>query len=204
MCRYEWNCSSFVCFEVQLMVIILFCKFFFEACLGKIRIKLFWLMKQKDDCKIFLFATHGGNSSMQHTSNIENKICCIWYKCWCWHSGGGTCIGKWYGNVLRSWAPFFRPVGAPYPTNLPSMCRSCAPHFQFLEKICTFSLVLAKISALKTPHFSRKISSLDPTFGNLCSTYSPKKVEPPCSPAYIWHATSYYTVLLHCILAAWS
>ena len=27
--------------------------------------------------------------------------------------GGGTYIGKWYGNVPWSWSPFFRSVGAP-------------------------------------------------------------------------------------------
>ena len=58
-------------------------------------------------------------------------------------------------------------------------------HFQFLEKLFIFSLVLAKISALKmqifwiftpkTPHFSRKICSVDPTFGNLCGTHPPIK-----------------------------
>ena len=60
--------------------------------------------------------------------------------------------------------PLFRPVGAPQSTNLPSMRRSCTPHFLY----CFFSLVLAKISALKTqisftrppPLFSRKIRSL--------------------------------------------
>ena len=60
-----------------------------------------------------------------------------------------------------------------------------SPHFQFFrKKICFFSLVLAKISGLKmqnfqifipkTPHFSRKICSLDSTFGNLYSTHPPK------------------------------
>ena len=57
------------------------------------------------------------------------------------------------------------------------MCRSCATHFQLLEKFEFSALFLAKISALKrqnfqifapkTPHFSRKIRSLDSTFGNL-------------------------------------
>ena len=69
-----------------------------------------------------------------------------------------------------------------------SIYRQCAayvpPIFNF-QKLCIFSLVLAKISALKTqtfeifvpktPHFSRKICSLDATFGNLCGTYPQKK-----------------------------
>ena len=59
------------------------------------------------------------------------------------------------------------------------------PYFQFLEKFCIFSLVLAKILALKmqifqifipkTPHVSRKIHSLDPIFGNPCGTHAPRK-----------------------------
>ena len=75
------------------------------------------------------------------------------------------------------------------------MHRSCASYFQFLEKTCIFSLVLVKLSALKmqifqifvpkTPHFSRKICSLDPTLGNLCGTHPPKKMKswvPPPPP----------------------
>ena len=59
----------------------------------------------------------------------------------------------------------------------------CPPHFQFFEKFCIFSLVLfqpkflaleAQIFIPKTPHFSRKIHSLDTTFGNLCGTHPPK------------------------------
>ena len=54
-----------------------------------------------------------------------------------------------------------------------------------------FSLVLAKISVLKTqifqsfvlmtPNFSRKTHSLDPNFGNPCGTHPPKKswIPPP-------------------------
>ena len=63
------------------------------------------------------------------------------------------------------------------------------PFSIFWKKNCIFNLVLVKILALKmqifkifvpkTPHFSRKIRSLDPTFGNLCGTHPPKKVECP-------------------------
>ena len=64
-------------------------------------------------------------------------------------------------------------------------CAALVPPFSNFRKISIFSLVLVKISALKTqifqifvpktPHFSRKIRSLDPTFGNLCGTHPPKK-----------------------------
>ena len=70
-----------------------------------------------------------------------------------------------------------------FTINAPLMC---PPPFSILEKFCIFSLVLTKISALKTqifpifvhktPHFSREICSLDPTFGNLCSTHPPNKI----------------------------
>ena len=43
------------------------------------------------------------------------------------------------------------------------MRRSYAPHFQILEKISIFSLVLVKISTLKTQIFQIFVP-LDPTF----------------------------------------
>ena len=74
---------------------------------------------------------------------------------------------------------------------LPSLpiYHQCAVHvcppFQFLENFAFSALFWAKISALKTqnfwifapktPQFSRKTRSLDPTFGNPCGTYPPKK-----------------------------
>ena len=73
--------------------------------------------------------------------------------------------------------------------------------FQILEKFSIFSLVLVKISALKTqifrifvpktPHFSRKIRSLDPTFGNPCGTHPPKKKlsGPPGNMHKLWYKT---------------
>ena len=71
------------------------------------------------------------------------------------------------------------------------MCYSCSPLFQFLEKLCIFSLVLAKILALKMTifqifvpkihHFSRKFQSLDPTFGNPCGTCTNQKSWGPTS-----------------------
>ena len=89
-------------------------------------------------------------------------------------------------GMCRSHDPLFSGQSA-----LPSLpiYHHCAalvpPHFQILERFSIFSLVLVKISTLKTqifkifvpktPHFSRKIRSLDPTFGNLCGTHPPKK-----------------------------
>ena len=96
-------------------------------------------------------------------------------------SGTGMCLGH---------DPFFRAsrhsLAYQFTLNAPLKC----PHFQFLEKVCIFSLVLAKISAPKmqifipkTPHFSRKICSLDPTFGNLFGTHLPKqKLRAPHRP----------------------
>ena len=64
-----------------------------------------------------------------------------------------------------------------------------APHLQFLKKIGFSALSLAKISALKTqnfrifapktPNFSRKSRSLDPTFGNLRQIPTKKKLSAP-------------------------
>ena len=98
---------------------------------------------------------------------------------------GGTDLERGYGDVPRSW-PLFSGQSA-----LPSLpiYHHCAalvpPIFKFLKKFPFFSLVLVKFSALKTqifkifvpktPHFSRKIRSLDPTFGNPCGTHPPKK-----------------------------
>ena len=97
---------------------------------------------------------------------------------------GGTHIGKWYG-MCRGHDPLFyasrHSLAYQFTINAPLIC----PPFQFLEKISIFSLVLVKMSALKmqifqifvleTPHFSRKIRFLDPTFGNPCGTHPPKK-----------------------------
>ena len=84
------------------------------------------------------------------------------------------------------------PLLFPYLSSLPRLpiYLSCAHHFPFFkENLCIFSLVLAKIWAFKTeifkifvpktPHFSRKIRSLDPTFGNPCGTHPTKKLSAP-------------------------
>ena len=67
------------------------------------------------------------------------------------------------------------------------MCCSCAPSFNFLKKIAFLALFWPKflLSRCKTLEFcSQDLSlfnenrSLDPTFGNPCSTY-PKKLSTP-------------------------
>ena len=69
------------------------------------------------------------------------------------HPRGGTDLERGYGDVPRSW-PLFSGQSA-----LPSLpiYHHCAtlipPHFQILEKFSIFSLVLVKISALKTQIF---------------------------------------------------
>ena len=87
--------------------------------------------------------------------------------------------------------PFFRviPFSGQLALSLP-IYHQCAAHvlpiFNFKEKFSIFSCVLTKISALKmqifqsfvpkTLHFSRKIHSLDPTFGNsVANTHQKKK-----------------------------
>ena len=96
---------------------------------------------------------------------------CIW-KC---IEPGGTHIGKWYGDVSWSWPPFFQ-----------ASRRSLA--YQF-TKFCIFSLVWPKFQLtrhkfskflFRDPHFSRKICSVDPTFGNpVWHTPTKKSLVPP-------------------------
>ena len=105
------------------------------------------------------------------------KLKCYLTNCW---TRGGTHIGKWYGDVARSWPPFFRPVATPQPTNLPSMRRSCAPCFQFLENFCIFNHV-----------FAQNFSSLDPNFSKFSFPRPPFFKENPLPRPYIlkaaWH-----------------
>ena len=109
-------------------------------------------------------------------------------------SGGGYYHWKVVRDLPQSRPSYFRPVGTPYPSNLPSMLHSCAPHFQFLEKFAFAALFLAKISAFKMQNFSN-LRSQDPSFfkenplprphyENLCSRYPPEKswVPPPTPP----------------------
>ena len=112
---------------------------------------------------------------------ISTLLQCITIFVW------GTHIWNWYSYVQRSLPPFLGQAALP-TCSLP-ICHQChwhVPPFSiFLEQLCIFSLVLAKISPLKmqifkifvpkTPYFWRKICSLDPTFGNLCGTAPPPK-----------------------------
>ena len=159
----------------------------------------------------------------RHRSQVEKKASNAWWK----YSipilylltPGGTCIGRWYGDVPRSRPSFARPVGTPY--SLPIYHQSTArvpPVFNFYKNFAFSALFVAKISALKTqifkifvpktPHFSRKIRFLDPTFGNPCDTQPPRKNWVPPSPVLtklpthldpgIW--TSWETSTLYCIV----
>ena len=122
--------------------------------------------------------------------------------------GGGHWPRKGVWGCAAAMTPFF--LGQSALPSLP-IYHHCAalvpppPHFKILEQISIFSLVLVKISALKTqictifvpktPHFSKKIRSLDPTFGNPCGTHPPKKkVEcppPPGAPGSFEDITSF-------------
>ena len=103
--------------------------------------------------------------------------------------------GRWghsHWKVVRGCAavmtPFFqtcqRSLAYQFTINAPLMC----PHSQFLENCLIFSLVLAKLSALKMQIFQISFPILypsffffeenplpRPTFGNLCGTHPPKK-----------------------------
>ena len=103
--------------------------------------------------------------------------------------GGGHSHWKVVRGCAAVMTPFFQAsrlsLAYQFTINVQLMC----PHFQLLEKFYIFSLVLAKISAVKmqifqilvpkTPHFSRKIPSLDPT--NMRAQILTRM---PC----VWHA----------------
>ena len=112
----------------------------------------------------------------------------------------GTDLERGYGYVPRSWSPFFRPVGTPLPTNLPSMRCSCAPHFQFQKKLhfqpcfwSEFQLSRRKIFwilAPKTPFFQENPLSR-PYFWKPALHISAKKqswLPPPRSPEPIYQS----------------
>ena len=98
--------------------------------------------------------------------------------------GGALILEKRYG-MCQGHDPLFSGQWALPSLPIYHQCTAHVPPFSFLEKFCIFSLFLAKITALKmqisqifvpmTPHFSRKICSLDPIFGNPCGIHSPKK-----------------------------
>ena len=102
--------------------------------------------------------------------------------------------------------PFFqasqRSLAYQFTTNVPLMC----PPFSIFRQFCIFSLVLAKISALKTqifqifvpktPYFSRKIRSLDPTFENRVAHTHQKKVE--CPPGTLPTSSDIIVIIVMC------
>ena len=105
---------------------------------------------------------------------------------------GGTHIGKWYGGCAAVMTPLFQAswhsLANQFTLNAPLMCSSFSIFIKFLHYYFSalfwpkFQLSRCKflfLRAPKTPHFSRKISPLDPTFGNLCGTHPLKKVECP-------------------------
>ena len=58
----------------------------------------------------------------------------------------------------------------------------------WLAKISALKMQIFRIFDPKTPHFSRKICSVDPTFGNPCGTHPPKKKKlsaPPPPGCYL-------------------
>ena len=98
------------------------------------------------------------------------------------HIGSGT-------GMCRSHDPFFQASwrSVSYQFTIIALLM-CTP-FSILEKNCIFEpcfcqnfsckTQIFQIFIPKTPHFSRKIHSLDPTFGNPCGTYPPKKLSAP-------------------------
>ena len=107
----------------------------------------------------------------------------------CWPPGGEL-GGHLHWKVVRGYATVMTPFlsGQSVFRRLPvyHQCTAHVPSFSIFRKKLHFQPCLAIISALKTkifqifvpifcktPHFSRKLHFLDPTFGNLCSTHTP-------------------------------
>ena len=121
--------------------------------------------------------------------------------------GGGHSHWKVVPGCAAVMIPFFqasrRSLAYQFTINVLLMC----PHFQFLEKFNIFSLDLAKILTLKmqsfqisvpkTPHFLRKIHSLDPTFGN------PRGTPPPPKKCWVPLSGYWFGSILIKIQAAW-
>ena len=121
--------------------------------------------------------------------------------------GGGHYHWKVVWGCAAVMTPFFRAsrrsLASQFTINAPFMC----PPFQFLENFAFSALFWAKISALKTqnfwifapktPQFSRKTCSLDPTFGNPCGTYPPKKkIECPPRVPMVWDPSTFLSLLI--------
>ena len=128
--------------------------------------------------------------------------------------GGGHWPRKGVWGCAAVMTPFFqanqRSLAYQFTTNVPLMC----PPFSIFRKFCIFSLVLAKISALKTqifqifvpktPYFSRKIRSLDPTFENRVAHTHQKKSWVPPPPGRFGHKTLEWAAKLgFCLANPW-
>ena len=90
------------------------------------------------------------------------------------YPGGGTTIGRWYGDVPRSWPPFSG------QSELPSLpiyhqCAVHVPPFSIFRKFCIFSLVLGQ-----------NFSSQDPKFLNFRSQDPSVFKENPLLRPYFW------------------
>ena len=97
-------------------------------------------------------------------------------------------------GMCRGHDPFFQASRRSLAYQLPSLRPLWCPPFSNFRKIFHFQPCFGQSFSSqdanfpnfrsKTPHFSRKICSLDPTFGNPCGTHPPKKVE--CPPRYLF------------------
>ena len=124
----------------------------------------------------------------------------------CWQQEQLNLIHQWPGGGHSHWkvvqgcaavmTPIFqanrRSLAFQFTINTPLMCHPFwffrkILHFQpcFGQKFQLSKCKFVQIFVPKTPHFSRKICSLDPTFGNLCGTHPPKKKL--SAPPGQWH-----------------
>ena len=96
------------------------------------------------------------------------------------YARGGTHIGKGYGDVPRSWPPFFqasrRSLAHQFTVNAPLLC----PPFSIFRKFLHFQ-----------PCFGQNSSSLDPEFSKFSFPRPPFLKENPLPRPYIlkpaWH-----------------
>ena len=113
-------------------------------------------------------------------------------------------------GMCRCHDPFFEvsrhSLAYQFILNAPLMC----PPLSIFRKILHFHPCFGKNFSSqganfpnfhsKTPHFSRKICSLGPTFGNSCGTHPPKKIECPQGRVHTTHLEQIYHIL-PCIMA---
>ena len=123
---------------------------------------------------------------------------------------GGT------GDVPRSWPFSSLPIYhqcAHVPTTSPFQFLEIALSVLFLTKISAIKTQNFRIFAYKTPHFTRKTRSLDPTFGNPRGTYPhththahPHKVECPrdtISSRFCYHHITWLRSIV-CFMEIWN